>query len=82
MTYKELLYDLAVRTGNSYNLYLNAKISTVLNPAEFSAERSEQHRAEYVSLEKKLITLLATVKNEVSPDDEAAKDLYKEFYEE
>ena len=82
MTYKELLNDLAVKTGNSYNLYLNAKISSVIDPSDFSAERTEQHRAEYGRLEKKLITLLATVKNEVSADDEAAAELYKEFYEE
>ena len=82
MTYKELLNDLAERTAETYNSYLESKISSVVDPDKFSPERTEQHRAEYDRLEKKLIALLATVKNEESADTEAAGNFYEEFLKE
>jgi hypothetical protein len=82
MTYKELLYDLADRTSETYNFYLESKIAALVEPAQFSAERTEQHRAEYDRLEKKLIALMATVKNGESIDAEAPDNFYEEFLKE
>jgi predicted nucleic acid-binding Zn-ribbon protein len=82
MTYKELLYDLAEKTAETYNLYLESKISSVVDPDNSLPERIEQHRAEHERLEKKLVALLATVKNEGSTDAEAADDFYEEFLKE
>jgi hypothetical protein len=82
MTYKELLYDLADRTAETYNSYLESKVSSLVDPAQAVPDRTEQHRAEYERLEKKLIALLATVKNEGSADAEAPGDFYEDFIKE
>ncbi|CAM4131083.1 hypothetical protein SAMN06265348_103125 [Pedobacter westerhofensis] len=81
MTYKELLYDLADRTAETYSSYLESKVSSLVDPQGLP-ERTEQHRAEYERLEKKLIALLATVKNEDSADAEAPDDFYEDFIKE
>jgi hypothetical protein len=82
MTYKELLYDLADRTAETYNSYLEAKVSSFVDPEQSVPDRTEQHRAEYDRLEKKLIALLATVKNEDSADAEAPEGFYEDFIKE
>lgn len=82
MTYKELLYDLADRTAETYNSYLESKVSSLVDPDQSAPERTEQHRSEYERLEKKLIALLATVKNEASAEDEAPADFYEDFIKE
>jgi|GEM_PF-1564021 len=82
MTYKELLYDLADRTAETYNSYLEAKVSSLVDPAQSVPDRTAQHKDEYERLEKKLIALLATVKNEDSAEAEAPADFYEEFIKE
>ncbi|MCX2481270.1 hypothetical protein OQY15_19380 [Pedobacter sp. MC2016-15] len=82
MTYKELLYDLADRTAETYNSYLESKVSSLVDPQQSVPDRTELHRAEYERLEKKLIALLATVKNDASADNEAPGDFYEEFIKE
>ncbi|MBB5636479.1 hypothetical protein HDF26_004943 [Pedobacter cryoconitis] len=79
MTYKEMLDMLAKKTAETYNLYLQAKISTLVDDNDFSSDKAEQHRAEYERLEKKLVALIATIKNEESIDQEAPGNFFEEF---
>lgn len=79
MTYKEILNELAAKTAETYTAYLQSKISSLTDDDSFLADRTEQYRAESDRLEKKLVALLATVKNEGSGDDQAPADFYEEF---
>lgn len=79
MTYKEILNDLAAKTAETYDEYLQSKISSLTDDDSFLADRTEQYRAEAERLEKKLVALLATVKNEGSAENEAPADFYEEF---
>jgi len=78
MTYKEILNALAEKTADTYSTYLQSKISA-LSGDEFLADKTEQYRAESERLEKKLVALLATVKNDNSLDQEAPDNFYEEF---
>lgn len=82
MTYKQLLYDLAEKTSGTYQSYLTAKIAAFVEPSDSSQGKTEQHRAEYERLEKKLVALLATVKNEGTLDNEAPSGFYDDFIKE
>lgn len=79
MTYKDILNTLAERTAGTYSAYLQSKIASVSDEDSFLADKTEQHRAEYDRLEKKLVALLATVKNEDSLDHTAPDGFYDEF---
>lgn len=79
MTYKEILNTLAVKTADTYNSYLQTKIGVLSAGDDFSADKAEQYRAEYERLEKKLVALVATVKNDDSIDQEAPDNFYEEF---
>lgn len=78
MTYKEILNALAEKTAETYTIYLQSKISA-LSGDEFLADQTEQYRAEAERLEKKLVALLAIVKNDDSADQEAPANFYEEF---
>ena len=79
MTYKEILNTLAEKTADTYNSYLQSKIASVSDENHFLADQTEQYRAEYERLEKKLVALLATVKNDESVDNVAPEDFYEEY---
>lgn len=79
MTYKEMLNSLAEKTAETYNSYLQAKISTAIEDDGLSVEKAEQHRAEYERLEKKLVALIATIKNEESINEQAPDNFYEDF---
>ena len=79
MTYKEILNSLADKTVGTYKSYLEAKISALSDADEFLADRTEQYRAEYERLEKKLIALIATIKKDSSSDLEAPDNYEEEF---
>lgn len=79
MTYQEILNSVAARTVSTYEAYLNAKIAGLSDTDDFLADKTEQQRAEYERLEKKLIALLATVKKEGSLNNEAP-DHYEENF--
>jgi len=79
MTYKEILNSLADKTVSTYKSYLEAKISALSVTDEFLADKTEQHRAEYERLEKKLIALIATIKKDSSADLEAPDNYEEEF---
>ncbi|RAJ33341.1 hypothetical protein [Pedobacter cryoconitis] len=79
MTYKEMLNSLAEKTAETYNSYLQAKISTTVEGDGLSAEKAEQHRSEYERLEKKLVALIATIKNEESINEQAPDNFYEDF---
>ncbi|HEY0174973.1 MAG TPA: hypothetical protein VGC08_01260 [Pedobacter sp.] len=79
MTYNEILNALAARTAETYSSYLQSKISSLSDDDGFLADKTEQYRAEYDRLEKKLVALLATVKNEGFLNEEAPDDFYEEF---
>lgn len=79
MTYKEMLHSLAEKTAETYNAYLQAKISVTVEGDGLSAEKAEQHRAEYERLEKKLVALIATIKNDDSINEQAPDNFYEDF---
>lgn len=79
MTYKEVLNSLADKTAETYNSYLQSKISALDGHDDFLADKVEQFRAEYDRLEKKLVALMATIKNENSLDEQVPADFYDEF---
>lgn len=79
MTYKEVLNSLANKTAETYNLYLQSKISALDAADDFHADKTEQHRAEYERLEKKLVALMATIKNEGSLSDQSPAGFYEDF---
>jgi L-rhamnose mutarotase len=79
MTYKEMLNLLAKKTAETYDLYLQAKISTLIEDDDLSADQAEQHRAESERLEKKLAALMATIKNDGSINDEAPGNFFEDF---
>ena len=79
MTYKEMLDSLAEKTAETYNAYLQAKISATVENDGISAEKAEQHRAEYERLEKKLVALIATIKNDDSIHEQAPDNFYEDF---
>lgn len=79
MTYKEILNALAEKTAETYTAYLQSKISSLTDDDIYLADKTEQYRAEYDRLEKKLVALLATVKNENSKDSAAPESFYEEF---
>ena len=79
MTYKEVLHSLADQTAETYNSYLQAKISLLDGQDDFLADKVEQYRAESERLEKKLVALMATIKNENSLTEEAPEGFYAEF---
>ena len=79
MTYKEILNSLADKTVSTYKSYLDAKISALSDTDEFLADKTEQYRAEYERLEKKLIALIATIKKDSSADLEAPDNYEEEF---
>lgn len=79
MTYQDILNSVAARAVSTYQAYLDAKIATLLDNDDFSADKTEQHRAEYERLEKKLIALLATIKKNNTLNEEAP-DNYEENF--
>ena len=79
MTYKEVLNKLATETATTYNAYLQSKIAALNPHDDYLADKTEQHRAEYERLEKKVVALMATIKNEDSLEAEAPQDFYHEF---
>lgn len=79
MTYKEVLKSLADQTAETYNSYLQSKISALDGQDDFLADKIEQYRAEYDRLEKKLVALMATIKNENSLTGQAPEGFYAEF---
>ena len=79
MTYKDILNTLAVKTADTYNSYLQTKIANLSAGDEFSVDKAEAYRAEYERLEKKLVALVATVKNDESVEQEAPDNFYEEF---
>ena len=79
MTYKEVLNSLADQTADTYNSYLQSKISLLTSPGDFSADKTDQYRSEYERLEKKLVALMATLKNEEGIDIEAPDTFYEDF---
>lgn len=78
MTYKEILNKLADKTAETYSAYLQSKIS-LAGEDDFAADKTELHRAEADRLEKKLVALLATIKNDNSLDQQAPEDFYEDF---
>lgn len=74
-----MLNTLANKTAETYNLYLQAKISSSVDDDDFSADKAEQHRAEYERLEKKLVALLATIKNDGSILEQAPDNFFEDF---
>jgi hypothetical protein len=79
MTYQEILKKLADQTADTYNAYLQAKISGLSDSDTSIADKTEQHRAEAERLEKKLVALIATIKNDESISKEASEDFYEDF---
>jgi len=79
MTYKEILNLLAKKTVDTYNLYLQSKIAGLVENDGSLADQTELHRSEYERLEKKLIAMLATVKNDESIDKEVPDGFYEDF---
>jgi len=79
MTYKEILNTLADKTAATYTSYLQSKIAALSNSDELLADRTEQYRAESERLEKKLVALVATIKNDDSIDEQAPANFYEEF---
>lgn len=79
MTYKEILNSHADKTVNTYKSYLEAKIAALSDADEFLAAKTEQYRSEYERLEKKLIAMLAIIKNDDSLDQEAPEGFEDEF---
>lgn len=79
MTYKEILNLLANKAVETYNLYLQSKIAGLEENDGSIADQTELHRSEYDRLEKKLIAMLATVKNDDSLDKEVPDGYYEDF---
>lgn len=79
MTYQEILQTLADQTAETYNAYLQAKISALSDTDQSVADKTEQHRAEAERLEKKLVALIATIKNDESISKEAPDGFYEDF---
>lgn len=79
MTYKEILSTLANQTAETYSSYLQSKISSLSADDASLADRTEQHRAEAERLEKKLVALIATIKNDNSLNDQAPEGFYDDF---
>lgn len=79
MTYKEILSALANQTAETYSSYLQSKISSLSDDDAFLADKTEQHRAEAERLEKKLVALIATIKNDDSINEQAPEGFYEDF---
>lgn len=79
MTYKEILNSLANKTAETYSAYLQSKVSALADSDDFSADKTEQYRAEAERLEKKLVALVATIKNDDSIEEEAPEGFYEDF---
>jgi len=79
MTYKEILNTLANKTVETYDLYLQSKIAGLIENDGSIADQTELHRSEYDRLEKKLIAMLATVKNDESINEEVPEGFYEDF---
>ena len=79
MTYKDVLNSLADKTVETYSAYIQSKISGLTDDEGFLTEKTEQHRSEYDRLEKKLVALLAIVKNDDSINAEVPDTFYEEF---
>jgi hypothetical protein len=79
MTYKEVLNSLAEKTVGTYSTYLNSKIAALSASDDFLADKTEQYRAEYERLDKKLTALVATIKNDDSLDEAAPDNFEEEF---
>jgi chaperonin cofactor prefoldin len=79
MTYKEVLNLLAKKTVDTYDQYLQSKIAGLVENDGSLADQTELHRSEYDRLEKKLIAMLATVKNDESIDQAVPEGFYEDF---
>lgn len=79
MTYKEILNSLAHKTVETYSAYIQSKISALSDHDDSLAAQTEQHRSEYERLEKKLVALVALVKNDDSINTEVPDNFYEEF---
>jgi len=79
MTYKEVLNLLAKKTVDTYDQYLQSKIAGLVENDGSVADQTELHRSEYDRLEKKLIAMLATVKNDESIDQAVPEGFYEDF---
>ena len=79
MTYKEILNSLANKTIETYSAYIQSKISALADHEGSLAAQTEQHRSEYERLEKKLVALIALVKNDDSINTEVPDNFYEEF---
>lgn len=79
MTYQEILNSILAKTVSTYESYLNAKIAGISDSDTFLADKTEQHRAEYERLEKKLIALLATIKKDDNLNEEAPENYEENF---
>lgn len=79
MTYKEVLNTLVDHTVDTYKHYLESKIATLNSNDGFFPDQTEQYRAEYEKLEKKLVALLAIVKNDDTVNAEVPDNFLTEF---
>jgi len=79
MTYQEVLNSLAKKTVDTYSAYLSSKIAALSASDDFVADKTEQYRAEYERLDKKLTALVATIKNDGSLDEAAPDNFEEEF---
>jgi len=79
MTYKEILNSIADKTAATYKSYLEAKVASVSDADDFSADKAEQHRSEYERLEKKIIALVALIRKDDLLNEEAPADYEQNF---
>ncbi|WP_158798328.1 hypothetical protein [Pedobacter sp. L105] len=79
MTYKDILNTLVDHTADTYKRYLESKIATLDSTDGFFHDQTEQYRAEYDKLEKKLVALLAIVKNDDAIHAEVPDNFLADF---
>ena len=79
MTYKDVLNTLVDHTADTYKHYLESKIASLDHTDGIIPDQTEQYRAEYDKLEKKLVALLAIVKNDDAINAEVPDDFLADF---